>query len=68
MTAARRLDLTPGEHEHSEAIGLAARWIIDQGDLRGRAIIPELKTRFGITTLEACASCKEATAIRARAT
>lgn len=53
-------------HESSEAIGLAARWIVDQGDLRGRAIVPEVRTRFGLTTLEACASCSEAAVLRAR--
>ena len=58
------LPLTPAEHEHSAAVDLAAQWLVSQGDLTGRAVIPELRQRFGITAAEACAACRQAGLIR----
>ncbi|MHC2488153.1 hypothetical protein CN068_06895 [Sinorhizobium meliloti] len=45
--------LTPPEHEHSEAVTLAAQWLADQNP-RPRPIVPALKQRFGLTCLQAC--------------
>ena len=57
-------DLTPPEHTATAAIDDAARWIIAQGDTRGRALVPELKCRFGLTAVEACQAIREANLIR----
>ena len=43
-----------------EAIELAARWLPDQPDHRGRALVPELRERFGITTAEAIEALRRA--------
>lgn len=61
------LPLTPGEHEHSAAICEAARWLAAIKDPTGRAIVPELKTRFGLTVLEAIEAIRAANEIRRRA-
>lgn len=61
------LSLTPGEHEHSAAIDEAARWLAAIADPSGMAIVPELKTRFGLTALEACEAIRHANEIRRRA-
>ena len=55
------------EHTSTAAIDAAARWLVDEGDTTGRAIVPELKCRFGLTAVEACQAIKEANLIRARA-
>jgi hypothetical protein len=58
-------DLTPPEHEHSAAIDAAVTWLLSEPDTTGRPIIPEMKTRFGLTSLEACEACREASRRRA---
>jgi len=44
--------LTPPEHEHSEAVILAATWLADQS-LEPLPIVPALQQRFGLTPMEA---------------
>lgn len=64
MSPAR--DLSPPEHEHSAVIDLAASWLLSEPDRRGQAIVPELKCRFGLTTLEAIEAIRAADRRRAR--
>lgn len=60
-------DLTPPEHEHTAAIDEAARWLATSSPSeRSGSIIPELRRRFGLTSLQACEAAKEAALIRAR--
>lgn len=47
-------------HESTAAIEAAAGWLIFEPDTRGRAIVPELKCRFGLTTAEACEAIGQA--------
>lgn len=54
-------------HESSSTIDIAAQWLVAQGDMTGRAIVPELKQRFGLTALECCQVCAAAGTIKARA-
>lgn len=62
------VDLTPPEHVHSEAVGIAARWLATTPlHDRPRPIIPAVQARFGLTASEACAACREAALIRGRA-
>lgn len=46
-------DLTPPEHQHSEAAVQAAQWLADQHPAP-TPVIPILRDRFGLTALEAC--------------
>lgn len=45
------------------AVEAAARWIASR-DQTGRAVIPETKTRFGISTAAAIEACRLATKLR----
>ena len=45
--------MTGIDHEHSEAVVLAAQWLADQDD-PPRPIIPELRRRFPLGAHEAC--------------
>ncbi len=45
--------LTPPEHEHSEAVILAAQWLAEQNP-PPKPIVPALRERFGLSALEAC--------------
>lgn len=47
-------------HESTVAIEAATAWLLAEPDVRGRAIVPELKCRFGLTTLEACEAIGQA--------
>jgi len=47
------MTLTPPEHEHSEAVILAAQWLADQNP-PPKPIVPALRERFGLSALEAC--------------
>lgn len=47
-----------------EAVELAARWLADHPDHRGRALVPELRERFGITTSEAIEALRRAHVLR----
>lgn len=60
------LPLTPGEHEHSAAIDEAARWLAAIADPSGMAIVPEIRTRFGLTSLEAIEAIRHANQLRRR--
>lgn len=41
-------------HESRATIDDAALWLIMQGDMTGRAVVPEIRQRFGLSALEAC--------------
>lgn len=53
--------LTPPEHEHSEAVTLAAQWLAEQNP-PPRAPVIEIRARFPLSAVEAC----EATAMANR--
>lgn len=53
-------------HEASAAVDEAGQWLARQGDMTGRAIVPELKTRFGLTALEAIEAIRASHEIRRR--
>lgn len=56
------------DHEHSEAIEVAAQWLSKTSrDRLGEPIVPLLRQRFGLTVPEACEVCREANLRRARA-
>jgi hypothetical protein len=50
--------------EPDESTRLAAEWIASQDDHTGRAVIPDLRQRFGLTTEQAIEACRRATIIR----
>lgn len=61
-------DLSPPEHEHSAAVDEAARWLVETPrHERPRPVVIELRDRFGLNAVDACAAIREAEAIRARA-
>jgi hypothetical protein len=45
--------LSPPEHEHSEAVVMAAQWLADEQDPQ-QPVIPTIRARFGLTAVEAC--------------
>lgn len=47
------IDLSPPEHQYSEAVEHAAMWLADQNP-PPHPTVPALKERFGLTALEAC--------------
>lgn len=55
-------------HEHSAAIDEAAKWLAQTPRHQRGPAVPELKSRFGLNALEACAAIREANLMRARAT
>lgn len=46
------MTLTPPEHEHNEAVTIAAQWLASE-QTPPRPIIPTLRQRFGLSALEA---------------
>lgn len=52
-------------HEHSASIDAAADWLLSESDRTGQAILPEIKQRFGLTSLEAVEAIREANKRRA---
>lgn len=46
-------DLTPGEHEHTEAVIVAAQWLADEAQ-PPQPVIYHLRQRFNLTAVEAC--------------
>ncbi|SOE18583.1 hypothetical protein SAMN05877838_3512 [Hoeflea halophila] len=46
-------ELTPPEHEHAEAVILAAQWLADQNPTPS-PIVPTLRSRFDLSVVEAC--------------
>lgn len=58
-----KADLTPQEHEHSEAVVVAAQWLSEQRDAPA-AVIPLLRSRFNLTALEATEACAMARRFR----
>lgn len=53
------------DHEHVESIALAAEWLTQPRERTGRATVPELRERFGLTVQEAVAAIREANLRRA---
>ncbi|MHA6644577.1 hypothetical protein [Mesorhizobium sp. A623] len=51
-------------HETSATIDAAAVWLV-AADRTGQAIVPELRQRFGLTTMEAIEAIREANRQRA---
>jgi hypothetical protein len=47
------IDLTAPEHQHSEAVVLAAQWLADQNPPPD-PVVPTLRARFDLSALEAC--------------
>lgn len=45
--------MTGVDHEHSEAVVIAAHWLIKQTD-PPKPVIVQLRRRFNLTALEAC--------------
>lgn len=56
------------DHQHSEVIREAAKWLMFGNRDRSKTPIPELKERFGLSALQACEAIAESHLIRARAT
>lgn len=48
------------------AVEAAARWIASDRDPIGKAILPEIKIRFGLSTCDAIEACRLAGEIRRR--
>lgn len=55
--------LTPPEHEHSAAVEQAAVWLAEQPAAMP-AIIPTLRSRFGLSAIEATEACAMAQRFR----
>jgi hypothetical protein len=56
-------DLARGNAVVDETVSLAARWLAEQRD-PPQPLLPFLRTRFGITTAEACDVCEKASRMR----
>ena len=52
------------DHQNDEAVKHAALWLASERDHTGRAVIPELKTRFGITAMQAIEAIRFARRMR----
>jgi hypothetical protein len=52
-------DLNP-----DEAVRLAAEWLVQEPDHTGRAVIPDLRSRFGLDTAAAIDACRRAQLLR----
>lgn len=62
-------NLPPPEHQHFDAIGEAACWLATSSpDERSGPVIPELRRRFGLNSLQATEVCRLTALIRAPAT
>ena len=59
--------MTGLDHEHSEMISEAAAWLCQPRERTGRATVPELRERFGLSAAEAVMAIREAHLRRARA-
>ena len=46
----------------------AALWLATGGRDKGRAVVPQLIERYGLTAAQACEAIRQANLIRARAT
>jgi len=45
--------LSPPEHQHSEAVVLAAQWLAEEQN-PVQPVITTMRARFGLTAVEAC--------------
>ena len=45
--------MTGADHEHSASVIIAAQWLADQRETP-HPIVPELRSRFGLSALECC--------------
>lgn len=48
--------MTGADHQHNEAVVLAAQCIVEEKN-PPQPIIPYIRERFGLTALEACEAC-----------
>jgi hypothetical protein len=55
--------MTGIDHEHSESVILAAQWLAEEREPPS-PVIPYLKERFNISTLQACEACALANSFR----
>lgn len=55
------------DHQNQETVSLAAEWLMQPRERSGRATVPELRERFGLSVQEAIAAIREANLRRARA-
>ena len=61
-------DLSPPEHETSAAVDEAARWLAETpDDQKPHPVLPAVRQRWGLSTVEAIAAIRESHLIRARA-
>lgn len=61
------MNMQTADHECTEAISLAAEWLMTPRERTGKATVPELRERFGLSGQEAVAAIREANLRRARA-
>jgi len=54
------MELSPPEHETSEAVSVAARWYGEHRDECPRPIVPALRSMFGLSAKQACEALAEA--------
>jgi hypothetical protein len=61
--------MTGADRVPSDLVSAAAQWLATTPQaLRPRPIVPALRERFGLTTVEACAAVREANLRHTRAT
>lgn len=51
--------MTGADHEHSESVTVGAMWLADQNPAP-QPIVPALRSRFGLSALEACVASRRA--------
>ena len=56
--------MTGADHEHSDAVVVAAQWLADERNVP-TPLVPHLKQRFGLSSLQACESIAMAKRFRA---
>lgn len=60
--------MTGTDHEHTEAVQEAARWLATTPDhMKPHPVVPALRARFGLSAKEACEAITQACLIRGRA-
>jgi hypothetical protein len=52
------------DRDPDAATEAAAKYIMDDSDRDGRALIPDIRCRFGLTTLQAIEACRIAQKLR----
>jgi hypothetical protein len=52
--------MTGADHEHTEAVVVAAQWYADQAHDPRNPAVPLLRERFGLSPLQACEAIAQA--------